>query len=199
MEIKSKHALRSQATRAALVTSARELFAARGYADVATEEIVRSAGVTRGALYHQFADKQELLAAVFEEIEGELLQELVVRMEGAATTDPLEALRIGAASFLQACTRPEVHRVVLLDAPSVLGWERWREIGWRYGMGLTEGALQAAIDAGQIADQPVRPLAHLLLGALDEAALYVARAPDPDLAREQMGTALGRLLDGLRG
>jgi hypothetical protein len=94
-------------------------------------------------------------------------------------TDPLGALATGAQAFLDACSEPEVHRIVLLDAPSVLGWERWREIGWRYGAGLTEGVVQAAIDAGLIARQPAKPLAHLLLGALDEAALYVARAPEP--------------------
>jgi hypothetical protein len=91
-----------------------------------------------------------------------------------------------------------VHRIVLLDAPSVLGWERWREIGWRYGAGLTEGVVQAAIDAGLIAPQPARPLAHLLLGALDEAALYVARAADPGAARDEARAAIAMVLEGLR-
>jgi hypothetical protein len=93
---------------------------------------------------------------------------------------------------------PELHRIVLLDAPSVLGWERWREIGWRYGMGLTESVLAAAMEAGQLPRQPVRPLAHVLLGALDEAALYVARAPDRGVARAEMSDALARLVEGLR-
>jgi hypothetical protein len=110
----------------------------------------------------------------------------------------LETLATGADTFLDRCLEPEVQRIVLLDAPAVLGWERWREIGWRYGMGLTESVLAAAMDAGQVPRQPVRPLAHVLLGALDEAALYVARAPDRDAARAEMTAALGRLLDGLR-
>jgi AcrR family transcriptional regulator len=198
MESKSKHAQRSDATRAALVAAARPLFAARGYAGVGAEEIVRAAGVTRGALYHQFAGKEGLLAAVYEQIEQELLVRIADRVVAAGADDPLAALAEGAEHFLDACVEPEVHRIVLLDAPSVLGWERWREIGWRYGMGLTEGTVQAAIDAGQIARQPARPLAHLLLGALDEAALFVARAEDPAAARREMGAAIASLLEGLR-
>lgn len=198
MERKSKHAQRSDATRAALVRAARPLFATRGFAGVGAEEIVRAAGVTRGALYHQFAGKEGLLEAVYEQIEQELLERIGSRMAQAGVTDPLVALAAGAEHFLEACVEPEVHRIILLDAPSVLGWERWREIGWRYGMGLTEGTVQAAIDAGRIAPQPARPLAHLLLGALDEAALYVARAADRDAARREMGAAITALLDGLR-
>jgi AcrR family transcriptional regulator len=198
MERKSKHAQRSDVTRAALVRAARPLFAARGFAGVGAEEIVRAAGVTRGALYHQFAGKQGLLEAVYEQIEQELLERIASRVAAVGATDALAALAAGAEHFLEACVEPEVHRIVLLDAPSVLGWERWREIGWRYGMGLTEGTVQAAIDAGQIASQPARPLAHLLLGALDEAALFVARAEDRDGARREMGAAIAALLDGLR-
>lgn len=198
MERKSKHAQRSDATRAALVRAARPLFATRGFAGVGAEEIVRAAGVTRGALYHQFAGKEGLLEAVYEQIEQELLERIGSRMAQEGVTDPLVALAAGAEHFLEACVEPEVHRIILLDAPSVLGWERWREIGWRYGMGLTEGTVQAAIDAGRIAPQPARPLAHLLLGALDEAALYVARAADRDAARREMGAAITALLDGLR-
>jgi AcrR family transcriptional regulator len=198
MERKSSNAERSGATRAALVAAARPLFAARGYAGVGAEEIVAAAGVTRGALYHHFGGKEGLLAAVYEQLEQELLERIGARVAEAEATDPLGALQVGADGFLEACSEPEVNRVVLLDAPSVLGWERWREIGWRYGAGLTEGVVQAAIDAGQIASQPARPLAHLLLGALDEAALYVARAPDPAAARTEARAAIASLLEGLR-
>lgn len=189
---------RSQATRSALVRAARRLFGRRGYAAVGTEEVVREAGVTRGALYHHFGGKEELLAAVFEQVEADLLERIGERVAAAGAQDPVSALSAGAESMLEAAVDPELHRIVLLDAPSVLGWERWREIGWRYGMGLTESVLAAAMDAGQVPRQPVRPLAHVLLGALDEAALYVARAPDRDAARAEMTAALGRLVDGLR-
>jgi AcrR family transcriptional regulator len=165
---------------------------------VGTEEVVREAGVTRGALYHHFGGKQELLAAVFEQVEADLLERIGERVAAAGARDPVSALSAGAESMLDAAMDPELHRIVLLDAPSVLGWERWREIGWRYGMGLTESVLAAAMEARQVPRQPVRPLAHVLLGALDEAALYVARAPDREAARDEMSEALERLVDGLR-
>jgi AcrR family transcriptional regulator len=187
---------RSAATRGALIAAARELFAERGYADVGTEEIVRAAGVTRGALYHHFDGKRDLLEAVYEEIEREITERIAA---GAlATPDPVEALRAGARAFLDHCLEPEVQRIVLLDAPAVLGWERWREIGSRYGLGLIEAALTAGIDAGEIADAPVKPLAHVLMGALDEAAMVVARADDPAAASDEMESVLGGMLDGLR-
>ena len=191
---RTKHAERSEATRAALVAAARPLFAERGFAGVGTEEIVRAAGVTRGALYHQFRDKQELFAAVFEQVEAEVTQGTAQAAAASGTTDPLEALRIGAEAWLEACTEPEVRRIVLLDGPAVLGWEHWREIGMRYGLGLVEGALQAAVDAGRLEPQPVRALAHVLIGAIDEAALYVATAEDQAAARAEVGAVLDRLL-----
>jgi AcrR family transcriptional regulator len=194
---RTKHTERSEATRAALVAAARALFAQRGFAGVGTEEIVRAAGVTRGALYHQFADKRELFAAVFEQLEAELATRTGQAAAASGTTDPLAALRTGADAWLDACTEPEVQRIVLLDGPAVLGWESWREIGLRYGLGLVEGALQAAVDAGRLQPQPVRGLAHVLIGAVDEAALYVATAEDPAAARAEVGAVLDRLLAAL--
>ena len=193
---RSRQEERSQATRTALLDTARELFAERGYAAVGTEEIVRTAGVTRGALYHHFADKRSLFEAVYEDVEQRLLARIAADAE-AASDDPLQTLRSGMEAFLAACEDPAVQRIALLDAPSVLGWETWREIGQRYGLGLVQGALQGAIDAGQIEQQPVVPLAHLLLGAVDEAALLVARAEDGGRTRAQVSASLGRLLDAL--
>lgn len=199
MEIKpTKHAERSEATRAALVAAARPLFAQRGYSAVGTEEIVRAAGVTRGALYHQFRGKEDLFLAVVEEVEREVTERIAVIVLEAGASDPAAALLRGAEAFLDVCAEPEIERLLLIDAPSVLGWERWREIGQRYGLGLVEGSVQAAIDAGQLEPQPVRPLAHVLIGALDEAALYVARAADGGQARSEVAQILGRMLDSLR-
>ena len=189
---KSKHDLRSEATRGLLVTAARSLFGARGYASVGTEEIVRAAGVTRGALYHQFRDKADLFAAVAEQVEAEIMEQVVAGAGAAA--DPVEELRTGMRLFLDACADPEVERIILLDAPAVLGWEGWRDLAGRYGLGLVQLALQAAIDAGAIIPQPVVPLAHVLVGALDECALYVARAQDPDMARQDCTAILDRIL-----
>jgi AcrR family transcriptional regulator len=186
----------SEATRAALVSVARRLFAERGYAAVATEEIVRAAGVTRGALYHHFAGKKELFQAVYEDVERRLVEQIAESAIQAAG-DPLQALHAGAQAFLDACEDPAVQQIALLDAPSVLGWEQWREIGMRYGLGLVEGTLQAAMDAGLIDLQPARPLAHLLLGAIDEGAMLVARADDGGRTREQVGASVARFLDAL--
>jgi AcrR family transcriptional regulator len=190
----TRHDLRSQATRRQLVRSARALFGARGYAGVGTEEIVRAAGVTRGALYHQFRDKADLFAAVAEEVEAEI-SERIAAGAGAAT-DPVEALRAGARLFLDACADPEVERIILLDAPAVLGWEAWRDLAGRYGLGLVHLGLQSAMDAGAIVPQPIAPLAHILIGALDEAALYVAGAENPAAAREECAEIFDRIVRG---
>jgi AcrR family transcriptional regulator len=190
----TRHDLRPQATRRVLVRSARALFGARGYASVGTEEIVRTAGVTRGALYHQFRDKADLFAAVAEEVEAEI-SERIAAGAGAAT-DPVEALRAGARLFLDACADPEVERIILLDAPAVLGWEGWRDLAGRYGLGLVRLGLQSAMDAGAIVRQPIAPLAHVLIGALDEAALYVAGAENPAAAREECAEIFDRIVRG---
>jgi AcrR family transcriptional regulator len=188
---------RSAATRAALIGAARRLFAERGYAAVGTPEVAAAAGVTRGALYHQFAGKAELFLAVYEALEQELAERVGEQVAAAGATDPIDALAAGAEAFLDACAEPEVQRIVLIEAPAVLGWDTWRAIGLKYGLGLTEAILRTAIDAGRIGEQPVRPLAHVLIGALDEAALYVARAGDPAAARDEMGAVLRRIVRGL--
>jgi AcrR family transcriptional regulator len=191
---RTKHDLRSEATRRQLVSAARALFGANGYAGVGTEEIVRAAGVTRGALYHQFRDKADLFAAVAEEVEAEIADRIAAGAAEAAADDPVGALRIGARLFLDACAEPEVERIILLDAPAVLGWEAWRDLAGRYGLGLVQVALQTAMDAGAIVAQPVVPLAHVLVGALDECALYIAGAEDPAAAREQCVAIFDRIL-----
>jgi len=193
---KRTQAERSEATRTALMDAARRLFAERGYADVGTEEIVREAGVTRGALYHHFDGKRDLLRAVYEQIEGEIAQDLAERAVPGASV--LETLRLGADRFLDRCLEPEVQRIALLDAPAVLGWEQWREIGARYGLGLISALLTAGIEAGELRRQPVDPLAHALLGALDEIAMLVARADDPARARAEAGETLTGLIEALR-
>jgi AcrR family transcriptional regulator len=186
---------RSEATRAELVAVARHLFGERGYAAVGTEEIVRAAGVTRGALYHHFAGKAELLEAAYVQVESELTEKIATA--ALSGSDPIAALHAGTEMFLDACLDPEVQRIVLLDAPAVLGWERWREIAADHGLGLVEAALSAAIEDGSMPAQPVRPLAHVLMGALDEAAMLVARADDDGRTREEVGATLSRLLDAL--
>lgn len=197
MSTESRQTQRSSATRRKLLDAARPLFAERGYAAVGTEEIVRAAGVTRGALYHQFPDKSELLAALIDEIDAEVSQQIAAGALADATNQ-LEALLAGSYAFLEAVERPEVHRVSLIDGVSVLGWERRRAIGQEHGLGLIEAVLTSGMDDGLIRRTPARPLAHVLLGALDEAALYVAAAEDRDTARGEMQVVLKLLIEALR-
>jgi AcrR family transcriptional regulator len=197
VEGRANRAEQSGATRAALLTVARELFAERGYAGVGTEEIVQRAKVTRGALYHHFRDKQDLFRAVHEAAEEELAQTIGEQIVAAGTTDALEALRTGVRTFLDSCTDRSVARITLVDAPSVLGWQEWREIDERHGLGLVTAGLQGAMDSGAIAQQPVRALAHLMLGAMGEAGMLIANAEDPEATRQEVEPALLALLDGL--
>lgn len=175
--------------------TARELFADRGYAATSTTEIVGRAGVTRGALYHHFQDKEDLFRAVYEDVE-EGVTALVLEAVGSAP-DPLSALVAGSEAFLDACLAPDVQRIVLLEGPTVLGWRRWRELDEQYGLGITRMGLQAAMDAGAIRPMPLDPLAHMMLGALVEAGLVVAHADDPVSARREMGEALAGVIEGL--
>jgi AcrR family transcriptional regulator len=188
---------RSATTRAALVAAARRLFAEQGFGGVGTEAIVMAAGVTRGALYHQFADKTALFEAVYEAIEEDLAKGLGDRILASGVKDPIEALALGADAWLDACREPEVQQIVLIDGPAVLGWVRWRDIGLRYGLGLVEGLLAQAIEVGRIPPQPISPLAHVLVGALDEAALYIARSEDQLTASEEIRAVTARLVGGL--
>ena len=183
------------ATRAALVRAARELFAARGYAAVGTTEIVERAGVTRGAMYHHFNDKRELFRAVYEELEADSAQQVG---EAVAREPQAERhLEVGLDAFLDACLDPAHRRISLLEAPSVLGYEEWRGIGAEFSLGLLRAALEAAMNIGRIERQPIDPLAHLLLGALAEAALMLARAEEPQRARQEVGETVLRLVAGL--
>lgn len=185
----------SDATRRALVAAARDLFATHGFADTGTEAVVKAAGVTRGALYHHFRDKTDLFRAVYEDLEQDLVERVVA--EVAAAGDPLDVLRRGAEAFLDACLDPAVHRVVLLEGPSVLGWAAWREIDQAYGLGLVRTALEAAMSAGAIRTVPVEALSHVLLGALVEGAMLLANAEDRAATRADLGEAIRALVDGL--
>ena len=191
-------AAQREATVAALIAVARELFAERGYAGVGTEEIVKQAGVTRGALYHHFrGGKEELFRAVLVQISAETMQRVV--QEAARTDDPWEELVLGSEAFLDASMTPEVQRIMLVDGPSVLGWDVWRAIDTDHGLGLLEAAVQTAMDAGRLQPGSASAVAQVLAGALDEAAMVVARADDPAAARAEMGLTVRRLLEGLRG
>jgi AcrR family transcriptional regulator len=188
---------RSAATRDALVAAARRLFAGQGFAEVPVDAIVAAAGVTRGALYHQFADKTALFDAAMEAVEADIARRLADGVAAAGISDPVDALRHTVRTWLDICVEPEIHRIALVDGPSVLGWARWREVCQRHVFGLVQTLLEHGIELGRIRPQPARPLAHVLMGAGDEAALYVAEATDRARARAEMIEILGRLIESV--
>ena len=186
----------ARATREALIDAALELFTERGYAEVGTEEIVARAKVTRGALYHHFEDKRDLFRAVFERVEADLMERIAAKMGGAE--DPWDLMITGMRSFLDACEEPAVKHISLIDAPAVLGWEEWREIDNRHGLGLTRAALEGAVAAGAIRPIAVEPMSHLFVAAFSEAAFVIAHAERPRKARAEVEEALLQLVEGLR-
>lgn len=188
---------RSAATQSALLTAARRLWGERGYAEVSTPEIAEAAGVTRGAMYHQFPDKGALFVSVLEAVEAEVIDRLGAAIVAAQPKTPADALHAAADAWLEIASEPEVRQLVLVDAPSILGWAGFREISQRYGLGATEELLNAAIEAGQLRPQPVRTLATVLVGALDEAAMAIANADDMMREKEHVRAIVHDLIDGL--
>ena len=196
MPVKSRQAENSAATRASLLKIARRFFAERGYADTATEEIVRRARVTRGALYHHFKDKQDLFRAVLHEEQSKVAAQC---MEAAAKeSDPWRALMVANEAFLEACLDPSVQQIVLIDAPAVLGAEGFRQSDESYYLAGLKAAIEAAIGAGIIEKQPVESLAHMLMGSMNEAARLIARASDKERARREVSESANRMWNGLR-
>jgi AcrR family transcriptional regulator len=186
----------ARATREALVEAALQLFTKRGYAEVGTEEIVARAKVTRGALYHHFEDKRDLFRAVFERVEADLMERIGATMQDA--DDPYALMIGGMRAFLDACEEPAVKQISLTDAPAVLGWQEWRDIDNRHGLGLTRAALDGAVEAGVLRPIATEPMAHLLVAALSEAAFVIAHAERPRRARADVEEALVQLVEGLR-
>lgn len=185
---------RLAATRATLLRAARAIFAAQGYEAAATEEIVRRAKVTRGALYYHFKDKR----ALFDAVVGDLAREIAARIDMAVpTNDPLEGLIIGTSAFLDACLEPAARRIYLIDAPAVLGWHRWREIDAPHGVrSLREGV------AAVLAEKPnntlaLEPTTFLLSGAFNEAALWIAESANEKAARREMDRVLRAFIERL--
>ena len=187
---------RSAATQQALISAARRLWGERGFAEVSTPEIARAAGVTRGAMYHQYADKAALFRAVIEAMDVEIIERLQASVAVARPRTPADTMHAMADAWLGIAAEPEVRQLMLLDAPSVIGWREYREMSQNNSVETTEQLLQAAIEAGQLRPQPLRPLALVLLGALEEAAIYLAGAEDPGQAREDVRAVIRDLIDG---
>ena len=184
---------RTETTRTALIEAARALFVEKGYAETGTPEIVTAAGVTRGALYHHFADKAALFRAVVER-EATAVAE---RIEHDTTdqASPLEALETGAEAYFTAMSEPGRTRLLLLDGPAVLGPEAMNEIDRDTGARELREGLAYAMDNGPLRAVPLDALTALLSAAFDRAALAIASGEPAD----DYKTAIRALIDGLLG
>ena len=188
---------RLAATRAALLREARALFATEGYEAAGTEEIVKRAKVTRGALYHHFRDKRDLFEAVFTEVAGGIAAS--IDQTSAPAANPIDALIDGTRGFLDACLDPAVRRIYLIDAPSVLGWHRWRELDAPHNVRSLRDGVAAVLAARPDPALHVEPVTFLLSGAFNEAALWIAEAKDEKAARREMDRVLRQLMERLFG
>ena len=187
---------RRAATIESILKAGRLLFGERGFAATTIDDIAEQARVAKGAVYHHFATKEAVFAAVFDQVSRALVQEIdrAVRTE----KDVLAAMVAGTQHYFAACAKGPTGQIILRDGPAVLGWERWREIDAQYFGGKIPRAIAAAMDAGLVARQPVEPLARLLLGAVTEAAVACAGRPDVLKAGNEYTRAFKSLLEALR-
>jgi AcrR family transcriptional regulator len=196
MPVKGSRAAKAEQTRERLLRCARQEFAQKGYAEASLGGIVRLARMTKGALYHHFEDKQSLFRAVVVALEEELIGALSAA--AAAEPDPWRRLEAMCRAYLDSCLQPDMQRLLILDAPVVLGWKDWCAIDKTHGIGALTAELEAAMAAGLIDPQPSETLAQILLGALNTGARVIAAAPDSAAARDAVGSSVDRLLAGLR-
>lgn len=194
----SNKAERGQATRGQLISVAVRMFAEHGYEGTSIEAVLRDSGLSRGALYHHFASKEALFECALDAVETELADKVAGAARSAEPlTDSVGALRAGCLAWVRLAREPVTRRIVLIDAPAVLGWHRWRSIEERYGFGLVKAGLQAAADQGYLRPELVEPFAHMLLAAMNEIAMVTAQAEDGTEAVRQAETAVDELLQRL--
>ena len=190
-----KRAAQGRATRGQLIEVATRLFAEHGYEGTSIEAVLSAAGVSRGALYHHFAGKEALFEAVVSAVSEQVTVELTEAVRGCA--DPLDAMRTAAIAWIDLAADPVIQRVVLVDAPSVLGWDRWRAMDDGRTLGAMRAMLQAISDSGRLPAELVGPFSHMILAALDEIVMVIARAPDSTAAVAEGRMAVQALLDRL--
>jgi AcrR family transcriptional regulator len=202
MDVKSKKALQSERTRTALVREATRLFTAQGYEGTRIDAVAKRAQVTKGALYHQFRDKRDLFEAVVERLVTRLIESAKGsskrEMERRGISDKAPARYVaGTETLIDGLCEPAVRQVVLSDGPVVLGRERWSELWGDRMLGLVRTVFRDAFRRGEIKPELVEPLAHMLYGALQETALAIGHADDPERARAEFGAASRWLLESL--
>jgi AcrR family transcriptional regulator len=190
-----KRAAQGRATRGQLIEVATSLFADHGYEGTSIETVLAAAGVSRGALYHHFASKEALFAAVALATSDRVTAEVTEAIRDC--TDPVDTLRTGAMAFIGLAADPVIQRVMLVDAPSVLGWEQWRAMDEGRTVGAMRAMLQAVSDSGRLPQELVEPFSHMILAALDEAAMVAARASDSRAAVAEGRHAVEELLNRL--
>jgi len=191
-------AQRRAATRAAILTAARELFAEHGYHGCSIDAILTRADSSKGAFYHHFRDKAEVLEALLTEFEEEGVRR--AKQWSAGITSPLEIIRVSAHNLLAWCTDPYVRQVVLTDALSVLGFVRWHQIDDRYTLDVLDRLLQRGIEVGDVRPLPsTRMMARLINAATNEAALFVANAVDVEASRDEASAAIDHLITSIAG
>ncbi len=195
MDRPNKNVARGEATRGQLIAIARRMFADRGYEDTSIEAVLREAGVSRGSLYHHFASKEALFEAVAEDVETSVGEQTLAAAAGS--DGPLAALRAGFLAWIRLAGDPVVRRIQLIDAPSVLGWERWRSMEEDHALGLIRAVLQVIADEGKLRQELVGTLAHVLLASVNEVALLVARSQDQEAAMKAGADAIDELLQRL--
>ena len=192
----NKNVERGQATRAHLVDVATRLFAAHGYDGTSIEAVLADSGVSRGSLYHHFRGKEALFWAVLEEVGARISGPVAEAMRDAP--DPVAALRAGCLAWIRLAGDPVVQQIMLIDAPAVLGWQRWRELD-ENSLGEIRAAVTYAAEAGSIERRHVDTFAHILLAAANEVAMMIARADDPAAALSAGENAVAEFLDRLLG
>ena len=185
-----------QKTQRVLLDVARELFTEHGYAHTSTEEVVRRAGVTRGALYYHYRDKVALFEAVFDEVRAAYMQAISVRVQAAEGDTWQRLIVTGCQAFIESVADPSVRRIVYIDGPAVLDWPSMQKRA--PGLIFLRKIFEQLMSEGFIERRPVEPLTQLLWAAFFEAGVYIAQADDKAVAQEEMVSTLRRLLTGLR-
>lgn len=195
LESPRTNAERTAATRAALIAAARQLFEERTYDGTSTSDIVRAAGVTRGALYHHFEDKRDLLRAVFIEIQEEVAQRVLT--SALAHDDPWEFFVAGWMAFLDVTETPTV-RLLMIDAPAALGVAEWTAIDDLYCLQPAIAGLEHLVRNGVVAEQPLEPLGRVLLTASNALAGLIAASEDPEVTRATVVPIWRRMLEAVK-